>query len=94
MIFFSTIHFNAYRTYIKYFVFLNFISGANVHACRKSGRYLVAYEANKLIFKNLLQPLWEFSSKNPVVDQSSQPPSLEKEDEPPCKVARKSRLST
>ena len=56
--------------------------------------HLVAYEADDLIFNKILQPLCEFSSQNPVVGQSSQPPSLEEDDEPPRKVARKSRLST
>ena len=73
--------------------FLNLFSGAYIHACRKSGRHLVGYEADDLIFNNILQPLRELSSQKPVLGQSSQPPSLEDDDEPPRKVARKSRLS-
>jgi hypothetical protein len=74
--------------------FLTLFSGAFVHAGRKSGRHLVAYEADDLIFNNILQQLRELSSQKPVLGQSSQPPSLEDDDEPPRKVARKSRLST
>jgi len=85
---------NAYKIYTKYIVFKIFISCASVHACRKSGRHLIAYEADDIIFNKILQPLRELSSQNPVVGQSSQPPSLEEDDEPPRKVARKSRLST
>ena len=36
-----------------------FHSGALVHACRKSGRYLVGYEENDIIFNKGLQPLRE-----------------------------------
>ena len=86
-------HGNTYYIYTEYIIFKIFISGASVHACRKSGRHLLAYEPDDLIFKKILQPLCEFSSQNPVVGQSSQPPSLEEDDEPPRKVARKSRLS-
>ena len=71
-----------------------YCSGASVHACRKSGRHLVGYEADELIFNHILQPLRESSSQNPEVGHSSQPPSLEDDEEPPRKVARKSRLST
>ena len=73
--------------------FLSFISCACVHTCRKSGHHFFAYETDDLIFNKILQPLRELSSQNPVVYQSSQPPSLEEDDEPPRKVARESRLN-
>ena len=87
-------HCNAYRTYTAYIVQFHFISDASVHACRKSGRHLVAYEADDLIVNKILQPLRVISSQNHVVGQSSQPPSLEEDDEPPRKIARTSRLNT
>jgi hypothetical protein len=80
--------------YILIICFLNLFSGASVHTCRKSGHHLVAYETDDLIFNNILQPLRELSSQKPVLGQSLQPPSLEDDDGPPCKVARKLRLST
>jgi hypothetical protein len=82
-------HCNAYKIYTKYIVFKIFISCASVHACRKSGRHLIAYEADDIIFNKILQPLRELSSQNPVVGQSSQPPRKVA----PRKVARKSHLS-
>ena len=73
---------------------MNLFSDASVHACCKSGRHLIGYEADDLLFNKILHPLRELSSQKPVLGQSSQLPSLEDDDEPPRKVARKSRLNT
>ena len=67
---------------------MNLFSGAFVHACRKSGRHLVGYEADDHILNKIFQPLRELPSQKPVLGQSSQPPSLEDDNEPPRKVAK------
>ena len=64
-----------------------------VHACCESGCHLTTCEACDLIFIKVLQLLWKSSFQNPIYGQSSQPPSLEDNEEPPHKVARKPHLS-
>jgi hypothetical protein len=38
-------------------IFLTLLAGASIHACHKAGRHIVAMEADKEIFKSLIEPL-------------------------------------
>ena len=66
----------------------------STHVVKVDTILLLIHEAYDIFFNKIFQPLREFSFQNPIVGQSSRPPSLEEKDESPYKVARKSCLST
>ena len=65
-----------------------FIAGASIHACRRSGRHLVAFEKDSAIFDAILAPLCD--SLPPAILHSL---ACEDDDESIQKVPRKSCLS-
>ena len=70
-----------------------FIAGASIHACRCSGRHLVAFERDSAIFDAVLTPLCD-SLPPPIVHGfQSINMACEDDDEPIRKVPRKSCLS-
>jgi hypothetical protein len=70
-----------------------FIAGASIHACRCSGRHLVAFERDSAIFDAVLTPLCDSLPPPIVHDFQSINMACEDDDEPIRKVPRKSRLS-
>ena len=65
---------------------------ASIHACKKSGRHIVAFEGDSTIFDAILSPLCKGT---PLLTQGSIPhiTSLVDEDELVWKVAKRSRIS-
>jgi len=70
-----------------------FIAGASIHACRRSGRHLVAFERDSAIFNAILAPLSDSLPPPIVHGLQSLNMTCEDDDEPIRKVPRKSRLS-
>jgi hypothetical protein len=70
-----------------------FIVVASIHACRRSGRHLVAFEKDSAIFDAILAPLCD--SLPPPIVHGLQSINMACEDDDECiqKVLRKSRLS-
>ena len=71
-----------------------FIACASIHACRRSGRHLVAFEKDSAIFDAILAPLCDSLPPPLVHGLQSVSMACEDDDEPIRKVPRKSRLST
>jgi hypothetical protein len=38
-------------------IFFTLLAGVSIHACRKTGRHIVAMKSDKEIFKSLIEPL-------------------------------------
>lgn len=70
------------------------IAGASIHACRRSGRHIVAFESDPLIFKAVLAPLRDVAPLASVVVPSMDVTLLDEEDVPIRHVAKRNRLST
>jgi hypothetical protein len=70
-----------------------FIASASIHVCHRSGRHLVAFERNLVIFDAILVPLCDSLPPPIVHGLQSINMACEDDDEPIRKVPRKSRLS-
>jgi hypothetical protein len=79
--------------------FMDFISGATVHACRKSGRHFLVMEEDEAIFKSVLKPLIlepvvEVSKKQCFEGEISLGASEEEVEPTPPTIVRLNRYST
>lgn len=70
------------------------MAGASIHACRNSGRHLVAYEEDSALFDVILSPLSDPLPTASVGGFMPHSASIDSDEEPVKKVARKNRLST
>ena len=70
-----------------------FIAGASIHACRRSGRHLVAFERDSAIFNAILAPLSDSLPPPIVHGLQSLNMACDDDEEPIRKVPRRSRLS-
>jgi hypothetical protein len=95
------IHFLKLIIFYKYYNiwFMDFISRATVHTCRKSGRHFLVMEEDEAIFKSVLKPL----ILEPVVEVSKKPrfegeislgASKEEVEPTPPTIVRLNRYST
>jgi hypothetical protein len=70
------------------------LAGASIHACKNSGRHLVAYEEDSALFDAILSPLSDSPPIGSVGGFMPYNASIDSDEEPVTKVARKNRLST
>ncbi len=70
-----------------------FIAGASIHACRRSGRHLVAFERDSAILNAILAPLSDSLPPPIVHGLQSLNMACDDDEEPIRKVPRRSRLS-
>ena len=70
-----------------------FITAASIHACRRSGQHLIAFEKDSAIFDAILAPMCDLLPLPIVHDLQSSSMTCEDNDEPIRKVPRKFHLS-
>ena len=70
------------------------MAGASIHACRNSGRHLVAYEEDSALFDAILSPLSDPLPTTSVGGFMPHNASIDSDEEHVKKVARKNRLNT
>jgi hypothetical protein len=70
------------------------LAGESSHACRNSGRHLVAYKEDFSLFDVILSPLSDPLPTASVCGFMSHNASIDSDEEHVKKVARKNQLST
>jgi hypothetical protein len=86
-------YFNIFSTWLVFSQSFEIV-GAFVHACRRSGHHIVAFESDPLIFEAVLAPLRDVVPSASIVVPTMNAALFDEDDVPIRHVAKRNRLST
>lgn len=86
-------HFNIFSTLLAFSQSFGIV-GASIHACRRSGRHVVAFESDPIIFEAVLAPLRDAALPASIVVPATNTALFDEDEVPIRHVAKRNRLST
>jgi hypothetical protein len=86
------IAFSCFSTLLAFSLLFEIV-GASIHACRRSGRHLVAFESDPFIFEAVLTPLQDAAPSASTAVPSTEATLFDEDEVPIRQVAKRNRLS-